>query len=75
MPTAGSVSGLTGGKVWTRKGTVKISHDRRALANKELARWVTTAEQGRDVLAAARMVTVVNDREGDFFAHWALTPC
>jgi hypothetical protein len=44
------------------------------LANKESARWVTTAEQGRGVLAAARMVTVVNDREGDFFAHWALTP-
>ncbi|HMH64086.1 MAG TPA: IS4 family transposase [Rhizomicrobium sp.] len=71
---SGVCLGLTGGRVWTRKGTVKVSHDRRALANKESARWVTTAEQGRDVLAAARMVTVVNDREGDFFAHWALTP-
>src|SRR2546421_7260962 len=66
--------GLTGGQVRTRKGRVKVSHDRRTLANKESARWVTTAEQGCGVLAAARMVTVVNDREGDFFAHWALTP-
>lgn len=71
---SGICLGLTGGRVWTRKGTVKIPHDKRALVNKESARWVTTAEQGRDVLAAARMITVVNDREGDFFAHWALTP-
>jgi hypothetical protein len=65
---------LVGGKVWTRKGTVKTPHDQRGLANKESARWVTTAKQGGEVLAAARMITVVNDREGEFFAHWALTP-
>ena len=71
---SGACLGLTGGKVWTRKGKVKIAHDKRALADKELARWVTTAEQGCEVLAAARMITVVNDREGEFFANWALTP-
>jgi hypothetical protein len=71
---SGACLGLIGGKVWTRKGKVKTPHDQRDLANKESARWVTTAEQGREVLAAARMITVVNDREGDFFAHWALTP-
>ncbi|MGY2804868.1 hypothetical protein ACVIHF_001598 [Bradyrhizobium sp. USDA 4506] len=66
---SGVCLGLTGGNVWTRKGKVKIPHERRALADKESARWVTAAEQGRDVLADARMITVVNDREGDFFAH------
>jgi hypothetical protein len=71
---SGVCLGLTGGKVWTRRGKVKIAHEKRALADKESARWVTTAEQGRNVLAAARMITMVNDREGDFFAHWALTP-
>jgi hypothetical protein len=71
---SGVCLGLTGGKVWTRRGKAKITHEKRALADKESARWVTTAEQGRDVLAAARMITMVNDREGDFFAHWALTP-
>jgi hypothetical protein len=71
---SGVCLGLTGGDVWTRKGKVKIPHDKRDLANKESARWVTTAEQGCEVLAAARTITVVNDREGDFFAHWALTP-
>src|SRR5262245_11023673 len=71
---SGACLGLTGGNVWTRKGKAKIPHEQRALVNKESARWVTAAEQGRDVLADARMITVVNDREGDFFAHWALTP-
>jgi len=71
---SGICLGLTGGKVWTRKRKAKIAHEKRALADKESERWVTTAEQGRDVLAAARMITVVNDREGDFFAHWVLTP-
>src|SRR5262245_11145617 len=71
---SGACLGLTGGKVWTRRGKVKTPHDERELANKESARWVTTAEQGSEVLAAARMITVVNDREGEFFAHWALTP-
>ncbi|WP_244440678.1 IS4 family transposase [Bradyrhizobium oligotrophicum] len=71
---SGACLGLTGGKVWTRRGKVKVPHDQRELADKESARWVTTAEQACDVLAAARMITVVNDREGEFFAHWALTP-
>ena len=71
---SGACLGLTGGKVWTRRGKVKTPHDQRELADKESARWVTTAEQGCEVLAAARMITVINDREGEFFAHWALTP-
>lgn len=71
---SGVCLGLTGGKVWTRKRKVRTPHEQRDLTNKESARWVTTAEQGGEVLAAARMVTVVNDREGEFFAHWALTP-
>jgi hypothetical protein len=71
---SGVCLGLSGGEVWTRKGKVKKPHEMRDLADKESARWVTTAEQGCKVLASARMITVVNDREGEFFAHWALTP-
>jgi DDE family transposase len=70
---SGVCLGLTGGEVWTRKRK-KIAHEKRALSDKESARWVTTAAQGCEVLAAARMITVINDREGEFFAHWALTP-
>jgi hypothetical protein len=70
---SGVCLGLTGGEVWTRKRK-KIAHEKRALSDKESGRWVTTAAQGCEVLAAARMITVINDREGEFFAHWALTP-
>jgi hypothetical protein len=70
----GTCLGLAGGKVWTRKGKVKVPHEQRTLANKESGRWLTTAAQAKDVLAQARMITVINDREGDIYAHWARTP-
>ena len=72
--TSGFCLGLVGGQVWTRQGTVETPHGERASADKELVRWLTTAEQGKDVLAEADMITVIDDREGDFYAHWALTP-
>jgi Transposase DDE domain len=69
----GACLGLVGGNVWTRKG--KVKRGRRApLADKESARWLNTATQAKDVLAQARMITVINDREGDIYAHWARTP-
>jgi len=70
----GSCLGLAGGKVWTRKDDVKVPHAQRSLSDKESERWLTTAEQAKQVLAGARMITVINDREGDFYAHWARTP-
>jgi DDE family transposase len=70
----GACLGLAGGKVWTRKGKVKVPHAKRALSHKESGRWLDTAEQAKEVLAQARMITVVDDREGDFYAHWARTP-
>jgi len=70
----GSCLGLAGGKVWTRKDDVKVPHAQRNLSDKESERWLTTAEQAKQVLAGARMITVINDREGDFYAHWARTP-
>lgn len=66
--------GLAGGKVWTRQGDVKVPHAQRALEDKESLRWLATADQAKATLASARMITVINDREGDFYAHWARTP-
>ena len=37
-------------------------------------RWIATAEQAKQTLASARLITIIDDREGDFYAHWALTP-
>jgi hypothetical protein len=71
---SGSCLGLVGGRIWTRRGTVKVAHQKRPSAKKESIRWATTPEQGKSVLAAATMVTVLSDREGDIFAAWATVP-
>jgi hypothetical protein len=70
----GNCLGLVGGQVWTRGEKNETPHARRRLADKESQRWVTTAEQAAQVLAQTRAITVINDREGDFYAHWAHTP-
>jgi hypothetical protein len=64
----GSCLGLVGGRVWTRSGPVQVTHNRRALADKESERWLTTAGRAKEVLAAATMVTVIADRESDLYA-------
>jgi hypothetical protein len=70
----GSCLGLVGGRIWTRRGRIKIPHRKRRTENKESHRWITTAEQGKTVMAAAAQVTVVADRESDIFAEWARLP-
>src|SRR5918999_765033 len=63
--------GLVAGKLWTRQGRVTVHHDRRPLEQKESERWISTADQAKQVLSAAAMVTVIDDREGDIYAKWA----
>lgn len=70
----GVMLGLVGGQIWTRQGDVETAHGKRTLAEKESARWIATAEQAKQSLAGASLVTVVADRESDFYAHWACTP-
>jgi hypothetical protein len=71
---SGAVLGLAGGRVWTRQGEVTTPHAQRRLTEKESGRWIAAAEEAKETLAAARLITIVEDREGDFYAHWALTP-
>jgi hypothetical protein len=66
--------GLVGGDVWTRRGVVTEHHRDRPLSERESRRWLETAEQAKDVLACAAMVTVVDDREGDIYPKWACVP-
>jgi len=70
----GNCLGLVGGRIWTRRGRIKVTHQKRRTENKESHRWITTAEQGKAVLAAAAKVTVLADRESDIFAEWAKLP-
>ena len=44
------------------------------MSDKESARWLSTAEAAKGVLAAAASVTVVADRESDICAEWARLP-
>ena len=70
----GGCLGLVGGRIWTRRGRIKVAHQKRRTENKESHRWIATAEQGKAVLAAATQVTVIADRESDIFAQWAKMP-
>lgn len=71
---SGSCLGLVTGRVWTRKGRVVIPHDRRALEDRESERWVCTGIDGKKVLASAAMVTIIGDRESDFYSAWVTLP-
>jgi len=71
---SGAMLGLVGGRIWTRQGDVATPHGERTLTDKESARWIATADQAKQSLSEASMVTVVADRESDFYAHWARTP-
>jgi hypothetical protein len=63
--------GLVAGQIWTRQGRVAVPHEKRRPQEKESWRWISTAEQAKEVLSAAAMVTVIDDREGDIYAKWA----
>lgn len=71
---SGAMLGLAGGQIWTRPGDVEKSHAKRPLTEKESARWIVTADHAKQSLAGAAMITVMGDRESDFYAHWARTP-
>src|SRR5262249_25391568 len=67
----GTCLGLVSGKIWTRQGRITVPHDKRPLEQKESERWISTANRAKQVLSAAAMVTVIDDREGDIYAKWA----
>jgi hypothetical protein len=71
---SGCCLGLVAGQIWTRRGRVRVAHEKRRSENKESHRWTATAERAKTVLAGAAMVTVVGDRESDIFAAWARVP-
>jgi hypothetical protein len=71
---SGICLGLVAGKLWTRKDVVKTPHNNRSLAEKESRRWIETAQAAKDVLAEAAMITIIGDREEDFYAAWAQVP-
>lgn len=71
---SGICLGLIAGRVWTRGPQELRPHSERPLSEKESGRWIATAQAAKPVLAQAAMVTVIGDRESEFYASWALVP-
>jgi hypothetical protein len=69
----GGVIGLAGMKIWNRKGKAAPRRGR-ATAEKESQRWVDGNARVGEVLATAASITVVRDREADFFEQFASCP-
>src|SRR5260221_3467772 len=59
----GSFLGPVAGRIWTRRGRVRISRRKRPTESKESHRWIATAERAKTVSAAAPPATGRAPRE------------
>ena len=66
--------GLVDAKVWNRQGRQgrgsPLARDR----DKESQRWLDGTTRAGEVLAAAKSITGVSDRESDIYEHFARRP-
>jgi hypothetical protein len=69
-----AVVGLLDAAVWTRQAGRVSARRKRALAEKESQRWLSTAQIVAERAAAASQVIVVGDRESDIFGVFARRP-
>ncbi len=70
--TDGALLGLLTAELLERDGTPKEHCNKRRLDEKESRRWVDATRQAADLLAAgAAAVTMVEDREADFYEAFA----
>ncbi len=70
----GTALGLAAGRVWTRAPEKVTARRKRALADRESARWIAAGEAAKTALAGARHVTLIADRESDIYAEWVSLP-
>jgi hypothetical protein len=72
--------GLVSGALWSRAESppsaakTKVNNARRPLEEKESRHWIATAQQAKPVLAGAALVTMIADREADFYQMWTMVP-
>ncbi|MGE5353817.1 MAG: IS4 family transposase [Acidobacteriota bacterium] len=64
--------------IWSREPMQKNKKERKykslPIEEKESYKWIKTAEESKNILKKASMVTIVEDREGDIFEEWARIP-
>lgn len=71
----GSLLGPVDAAVNNRTGGKRVAHrGGRAVGEKESQRWLDGASRASLILAAADQITVISDREGDFYAAFAQKP-
>jgi hypothetical protein len=66
--------GLVSMQVWNRGKEELAPRRKRATAAKESQRWIESTHQAGEVLAAAASITMVSDRESDFYELFAKRP-
>lgn len=71
---SGALLGLVSLRVWNRAAGEVTPRRARATAAKESQRWIDGVVQAGEVLAAAASITVVSDRESDFYELFAQRP-
>jgi hypothetical protein len=71
---SGALLGLVSMQVWNRDDDALAPRRKRATVEKESQRWIDGAVQAGEVLATAAGITVVSDREGDFYELFAERP-
>ena len=71
----GSLLGLVDAQLRNRSGGKRVGpRHQRTLAEKESQRWLNGAAAAGDILETAAQITVVSDREGDFYEAFAQKP-
>jgi hypothetical protein len=71
----GGVVGLVDADINNRTGGAKVaSRRKRKTSEKESQRWIIGAIRAAEVLAGARSITCVADRESDIFEYFAARP-
>jgi hypothetical protein len=70
----GELFGLVDAKVSNREGGKVKSRRSRATADKESQRWIDGSARAAEVLAGARSITMVSDRESDIYEYFARRP-
>jgi Transposase DDE domain len=66
--------GLVSMQVWNRSREALAPRRKRATAAKESQRWIAHTQHAGEVLAAAASVTMVSDRESDFYELFVERP-
>lgn len=74
----GSCLGLASIKSWVRtenkKKTKGNIYRKQRIENKESYKWIETSNKGKEVLAQAKQITIIADRESDIYEEWCRIP-